>query len=45
MEEERKVKLEIKKQISQDYAKPFNPPTNISAFAYAVYEPSFSAKV
>ena len=25
-----------------DYAKPFNPPTNISANAYIVYEPEFS---
>ena len=36
-ESERKAKLEIKKQISMDYAKPFNPPTNISAYAYIVY--------
>lgn len=44
MEEERKAKLQIKKQINIEYAKPFNPPTNISAFAYVVYEPKFSAK-
>ena len=27
-----------------DYAKPFNPPTNVSAYAYIVYEPEFSCK-
>ena len=36
-EEERKAKLEIKKQISQDYAKPFNPPSNISAGSYIIF--------
>jgi hypothetical protein len=25
-----------------DYAKPFSPPTNISAYSYLVYEPDFS---
>ena len=43
-EEERKNKLLIKKQISQDYAKPFKPPENITAFAYIVYEPDESKK-
>ena len=27
-----------------DYAKPFNPPTNISAYSYIVYEPEISKK-
>lgn len=34
----------MKKQISQEYAKPFNPPNNITAYAYVVYEPDFSRK-
>lgn len=41
-EEERKNKLQIKRQISQDYAKPFNPPTNITAASYIIFEPKFS---
>ena len=38
MEEERKSKLEMQKQLKQEYAKPFNPPQSISAFAYIVFE-------
>lgn len=41
-EEERKLKLEFKKQISEEYAKPFNPPANITAASYIIYEPNFS---
>lgn len=41
-EEERKLKLEFKKQISEEYAKPFNPPANITAASYIIFEPNFS---
>ena len=41
-EEERKLKLEFKKHISEEYAKPFNPPANVTAASYIIYEPAFS---
>lgn len=28
--------------MSQDYAKPFNPPTNITAASYIIFQPKFS---
>ena len=28
----------MKKELSKNYAKPFNPPENVSAFSYIVYE-------
>ena len=34
----------MQKQLKQEYAKPFNPPQNISAFAYIVYEPDSTPK-
>jgi len=37
VDEEKKVKLEIKRQINQDYAKPFNPPVNITAASYIIF--------
>ena len=30
--------LELKKELNKNYAKPFNPPENISAQAYIIYE-------
>ena len=30
--------LELKKELNKNYAKPFNPPENISAQAYVIYE-------
>ena len=30
--------LELKKELNKNYAKPFNPPENITAQAYIVYE-------
>lgn len=30
--------LELKKELNKNYAKPFNPPENISAFAFIIYE-------
>jgi hypothetical protein len=30
--------LELKKELNKNYAKPFNPPENITAQAYIIYE-------
>lgn len=30
--------LETRKELNKNYAKPFNPPENVSAFAYIIYE-------
>lgn len=28
----------MKKQLNKNYAKPFNPPDNVTAFSYIIYE-------
>jgi len=28
----------MKKELNKNYAKPFNPPENITAFSYVIYE-------
>lgn len=38
LEREKKEMLELKKELNKNYAKPFNPPENISAQAYIIYE-------
>jgi len=30
--------LEMKKELNKNYAKPFFPPENITAFSYIIYE-------
>jgi hypothetical protein len=30
--------LEVKRELNKNYTKPFNPPENVTAFAYIVYE-------
>lgn len=38
VEKEKRDLLELKKEVNKNYAKPFNPPENITANAYIIYE-------
>ena len=44
IEREKREMLETRKELNKNYSKPFNPPENISAFAYIVYEADLKKK-